>query len=415
MALSGRHLRVGCELWLPWVNITEEADGTVTTSGVCIDLLNVIAEKLNFTYSFYRPSDREWGRELPNGSFTGMIGMCQRKEVDVALGPFVMAWDRFQAADFSTTIHFDQYGIILPRPRREVDLSGVAKPLSWQVWMSLGISICISLLIGLIINQIRKNYIGGDRGPTTEKIQTSWITKVMLAENVNPLPRAPTARMYIITWMLVGLIMHAAYGGVLISLLVVPKVTVPVDSLEDLLSYGKIPWTIIAGSYIHNIFQKIKEGIFKEVLDKAVVMKNYDDENLLWGSLKRDKMALFTPVIGILKHMSDDYTRTGECNFYLAREGVLSAPYALAFPKESELIPLFDTWLNAQKESGLFSHSILKVTTNVTACMVRPGKEGGNELHALTFMDLSGIFFLFGIGTGISFLIFIIEVIVKRL
>ncbi|XP_066945382.1 probable glutamate receptor [Macrobrachium rosenbergii] len=414
MALSGRHLRVGCELWLPWANFTKEADGTVSANGVAIDLFNIVAEKLNFTYTIYRPSDQEWGREMPNGSFTGMIGMCQRKEVDVAIGPFVMAWDRYQAADYSTTIHFDQYGIILPRPRREVDLSGIAKPLSWEVWMSLGIAICISFLIGLVINALRKRYIVTGEYPSAEKIQASWLTKVMLAENVEPLPEAAPGRTYILTWMMGGFIIQAAYSGVLISLLVVPKVTVPVDSLQDLLSYGKIPWTIIAGSYLHNTFQKVKEGLYKEVLEDAIILTDYD-ENFLWSWLKRDKVALLTPVISVIKQMSDDYTLTGECNFYLAREGILSAPYALAFPKESDLIPHFNKWLNAQKESGIFSHSLLMETKNATACMVRPGKEGGHGLAALSFMDLSGIFFLFGIGIGISFIIFILEILVQKI
>ncbi|XP_068219312.1 glutamate receptor ionotropic, kainate glr-3-like [Palaemon carinicauda] len=415
MALSGRHLRVGCELWLPWSNTTSEPDGIVKTSGVSVDMLNIIAKKLNFTYSFYRPSDREWGRELPNGSFTGMIGMCQKNEVDVALGPFVMAWDRYQAADYSTPIHYDEYGLILPRPRREVDLSGVAKPLSWQVWMSLGLSIWVCLIIGLVMNQIRKRFVGGNRLLEKEKIQMSWIIRVVLAETVDRLPSGPTARIYIITWMLVGLIMQAAYSGVLISLLVVPKVPVPVDSVEDLASYGKIPLLVIIGNYVHNIFSKAKEGVYKEVLDKAIVRRNFAEESLLWATLKREKVALFTPVIGILKHMSDDYTLTGQCNFYLAKEGILPAHYALAFPKKSDLIPHFNKWLDAQKESGIISHSIFRFTTNVTACMARPGKEGGSDLTALTFMDLSGVFFAFGIGTGFSFIIFIIEIVLKRI
>ncbi|XP_068223835.1 glutamate receptor ionotropic, kainate glr-3-like [Palaemon carinicauda] len=149
MALTGHHLTVGAQTWNPWI---KSLDASLGYEGVLFDALNNIAEKLNFTYSVISPADRQWGTELPNGSFSGMIGMCQRKEVDVALGPFALSWSRAKAADFSTVFHFDDYGIMTPRPKREADLSGVAKPLSWQVWTSLVIAVCVSMVVGVIIN-----------------------------------------------------------------------------------------------------------------------------------------------------------------------------------------------------------------------------------------------------------------------
>ncbi|KAK3851049.1 hypothetical protein Pcinc_042274 [Petrolisthes cinctipes] len=72
MALSGTHLRVAAEVWVPWVKIEQHIQVGFTTSGILIEFLDLFASKLNFTYSVVRPADREWGRTLPNGTMTGM-------------------------------------------------------------------------------------------------------------------------------------------------------------------------------------------------------------------------------------------------------------------------------------------------------------------------------------------------------
>ncbi|XP_068218545.1 glutamate receptor ionotropic, kainate glr-3-like [Palaemon carinicauda] len=294
MALTGRHLIVGAQTWNPWVKTT---DASLGYTGILYKVLNTIANKLNFTYSVISPADRQWGRELPNGSFSGMIGMCQRKEVDLALGPFALSWSRSKAADFSSVFHFDDYGILTPRPEREADLSGFAKPLSWQVWVSLAIAVIISLVVGLIINYITdhviKVFLHPNEVTSLEMIEISWITKVMLAEAVSPLPKKNTGRIYILSWMIIGFIIHAAYSSILISLLAVPKVPIPVDSLEDLLAYGKYPWVMIKGSHLHAVMQETDSQIYKKTLDRAILLTDYVPIE------KREPNAYLTVVITI--------------------------------------------------------------------------------------------------------------------
>ena len=51
----------------------------------------------------------------------------------MALGPFGVTYQRAKVVDFSIPLFVDQFGIFLPRPRLESDLTGVAKPLAGQV------------------------------------------------------------------------------------------------------------------------------------------------------------------------------------------------------------------------------------------------------------------------------------------
>ncbi len=48
--------------------------------------------------------DGAWGGKLNNGSFTGIIGMVERGDVEIGISAFSMTRDRAQAVDFLDVI-----------------------------------------------------------------------------------------------------------------------------------------------------------------------------------------------------------------------------------------------------------------------------------------------------------------------
>ncbi|XP_066985190.1 uncharacterized protein [Macrobrachium rosenbergii] len=186
---------------------------------------------------------------------------------------------------------------------------------------------------------------------------------------------------------------------------------IPVNSLQDLLSHGKIPWLIELGSHIHHTFMKAESGLYKKILKDAVIIKAFGAERE-WA--RKQRLAAIIPITSMKKALSDDYSKTSSCFYYIAREPVVAVPFALAFPKGSDLVQHFNKWLDAQKESGIIDHSIIRETANATACLVSPGKEGSKGYLPFSVLDLSGIFLIFVVGTGISLVTFGIELLVKR-
>ncbi|XP_071528865.1 probable glutamate receptor [Panulirus ornatus] len=480
MSLSGRHLKVAADIWVPWVDLREAAkeEGgrglgglTLTASGVAAEFFDMIATKLNFTYALVMPPDREWGRGMPNGSFTGMIGMCQRKEVDMALGPFGVTWERAQVVDFSSTLYMDGFGIFLPRPRLERDLAGFTKPLAWQVKPSsmVGMEPSVHIRHRQHLLKFLKNYmtswswcrycgkrmiilpfapcfvlpvflqippsltslgsrrflspagnpeitVPADRpryttrardGHLFEAFPYIWFAQAVLRQPISVLPRAAAGRVFLGTWMVATIVLSSAYKGVLTSLLAVPMVTVPVDSLEDLVNHGKIPWANERGTSLHQLFSDAESGLYKMVNDGgSLVVNAYQARH----RIKEERMAVLCDFFTMRKIMSDDFGRTGECHYYIAAEPIKSAPLAFAFPRGSPLTPHFNRWMAPLKESGLVSRSVLELTSNATACLVAPGKEGGlGSTLVLTLSDLAGVFLLFVGGLVLGVLIWTLE------
>ncbi|XP_037795090.1 probable glutamate receptor [Penaeus monodon] len=412
MALSGRHLRVGADIWVPWVDLRRQKDGSLGASGVAAAFFDIIAAKLNFSYTLVMPEDREWGRGLPNGSFTGMIGMCQREEVDMALGPFGVTWERAQVVDFSSTLYVDGFGIFLPRPRQERDLAGFTNPLAWQlyaiIWQKepedclhgiesshfiyplryghlLGPSFLFTLALGIVMNWLaRRCFRATDDAAVDDQgdvvLRPLWVVQALLIESIEKLPSRSSSRALLAAWLLAGLILSSAYRGVLTSLLAVPRVTVPVDSLEDLVSYGKIPWANEKGTSLHQLFGAKKymdatSGLYKTIHDKGTLVVNAYEAR---ERIKRERMAVLCDFFTMRKIMSDDFTQTGACNYYIAADPIKMA---------------------ALVESGMVSRSVLALTSNATACLVAPGKEeGAKGSLVFTLIDLAGAFLLLAGG-----------------
>ncbi|XP_037803567.1 uncharacterized protein LOC119597979 [Penaeus monodon] len=197
------------------------------------------------------------------------------------------------------------------------------------------------------------------------------------------------------TWMVVSLILSSAYQGILTSLLAVPRVEVPVDSLQDLLDYGRMPWSVEYGTALHQLFGDAKSGFYKKIHDGSFLVTSSFEER---ERMKKERFAILCDFFSMKLIMSDDYGKTGECSYYIAKEVIWSASMAFVFQKDSDVTKHFNKWIVMMRESGLVDRYLQEATTNVTACMVPPGEEAGKGSSlVLSFLDLGGVFlFMFG-------------------
>ena len=89
--LRNKHLIVEGEYWSPFL-MYEYLDDDPSTplegtySGVMWDLLLFMQKARNFTFTMVTKADYVWGECFSINNCTGMIGMVNRKEVDLAIG-----------------------------------------------------------------------------------------------------------------------------------------------------------------------------------------------------------------------------------------------------------------------------------------------------------------------------------------
>ena len=253
-SLKGRHIVVAAENWLPYFYFHENDDCNVNIvedqqcyEGIMYDLLLHMSLALNFTYDLVRPPDGKWGVGNADNEWNGMLGMIKRKEVDFALGPFGVIYERTKACDFTQPVLIDYWATLVPL-KLEVDPWSLLRAFSPGVWLGFCLSVVSVLTTFIIMNRI---FSGNN------KIWTSYFGYVARTVFNEPPGWTPNAYAFekVLTgvWAAFALIMAVAYSSNLISILTVPSVPPHVDSAEDLVGQKDMGWAITSGSILDQV------------------------------------------------------------------------------------------------------------------------------------------------------------------
>ncbi|KAG7175741.1 Glutamate receptor ionotropic, delta-1-like 19, partial [Homarus americanus] len=236
---TDRCLLVAVSQWPPYV-MGNFPDYT----GASIDIFKVIQKKLGFCYEFMRPPDGLWGAPLRNGSWFGMMGMMQRKEADMAIGPFGVTLSRSSVADFSVPILSTDHTIFYPRPLVEPDLLGFTKAFTLTVWAAVLASLVVVTAAALICHFI-----------SPPRLSWLWGYMVLLGQVLLKRKSGAGERVVVAVWLLASLILAVVYKSNLKALLIVPKVRIPFDSLEELVTQDEMKWNFPKGSIVQSFFE----------------------------------------------------------------------------------------------------------------------------------------------------------------
>ncbi|XP_071545480.1 glutamate receptor ionotropic, kainate 4-like [Panulirus ornatus] len=83
-----------------------------TFVGPFANLVDYLSTAQNFSYQYVVSPDRLWGFKRVDGSWTGMIGMVKREEVDVAFAPFGVTSTRAKVIDFTHPVLIQYWAML---------------------------------------------------------------------------------------------------------------------------------------------------------------------------------------------------------------------------------------------------------------------------------------------------------------
>ncbi|XP_071548115.1 glutamate receptor-like [Panulirus ornatus] len=356
--------------------------------GPMANLLDILADKVNFDYELVQPSDHVWGIPQPNGSWTGLLGMLQRKEVEVAFGPFVVTPQRETVCDFSYPIFADDFAILMVRPTLQSNISGFLKPFAMKVWLLTLVSL-VSVVIAMTVLERMEGKI---HFFTTRNIYSKaslWAVQTLTQESSHWLPRKDGGRIIVSTWLLASLVFMSSYSGILTAMLTIPRVIIPIDSLEDLVSQSDLPWRIEANAMIYQYFQEAKGGLKQRVFRDSA--GTFQDCWAARGSIANGDFAAICDRMTMKTAMSWDFSTTGRCHLYISRENVYSnAILSVAFKINSTYRARADQIIHTVREAGMVDKWIQEQVTNTSQCLRPPNSDRREGISPLNFEAFSG-------------------------
>lgn len=72
-------------------------------------LIDLLAKKLRFSYELVFPRDGEYGRLLPDGNWTGLVGMIHHGDAGIIIDDLSITESRSKAIDFSQPYFTDRW------------------------------------------------------------------------------------------------------------------------------------------------------------------------------------------------------------------------------------------------------------------------------------------------------------------
>ena len=399
--LNGINLRV-CTI--PWGSYVIQYDNG-TYSGYYIEVLNIIASKLNFTYTVYQPPDGKYGIK-EDGEWNGMIRELINKKADVVA---VLAYsdERNEIVDQPTTSVTTDYGLIMYHTVEPMSMSIalLAKPFSRNTWLCFW-AITIAASLAFVFTQRWGRY--GSRQFSLP--QCTYIFRASLNQGSPVIPKCLSSRIIYSIYSLGYIIIMALYTALLVSFLAVQQTYIPFRTMMEVAENTEYKLGTIGGSlsYALNVQANFKPGTVAHelkskmlrdaALDPSVFSANSEDHI---EKLEKEKYAFYTTY--------SDYESIAQTSCSVA-------------PLHEKGFLVFNGYM-LQKNSiytKYFDNILMHIHEGELDVQIRktfwPKPKQCTKHHDSTVRlgNLYGVFYILFVGILLAFLIFLLEYMMQK-
>ncbi|XP_066980555.1 glutamate receptor ionotropic, delta-1-like isoform X2 [Macrobrachium rosenbergii] len=311
---------------------------TYVPKGSLVDILEIIYGELGYCTEWVLGDGWQYGRQLPNKSWTGIIGQLMRGEIDASGTLLSQSPSRMSVIDFSVPLYMDTQAMIYQRPVILSDLAGFAKPYTGQVWLLLFISLIMAFLLTFVFHRYTDGFQQSKRsfsGAESVWVSAEWTIGTLLSQPCAWFPRSVAMKIVIGTWFVATFVIGSVYRGNLKAMLILPKLRLPFDNLHELIE-SKLPTYVPAGSALmQTIYEARADSQFYQLQQQIV---HESDIAKAKKMIITGKTVAFTSQYLLAYMIHEVYALTKSCPLYMASEKFFeTTSISFAFPKGSAL------------------------------------------------------------------------------
>ncbi|KAK7468196.1 hypothetical protein BaRGS_00036557 [Batillaria attramentaria] len=407
---NNRTLTVATKVWPPFVIVSNGTNGTLEYTGLCMDMLRELSLYLNFSYVLVEPPWQEgWGDQTQYGNWTGLVGMLERQEADVVIGPVSFSTNRVLVMDATVPFATNRLAAIFRMPDPLLSKwKTYLRPFRGEVLLCLGITLLgITCLVHVMawINPANRSQQNKKQksfpGPSPD--DGFWyLYGALLSQGGIRLPQSSSARMLISAWWLFSIVIGATYSGNLIAFLTVQIEDKPFETLAELLdqdtyswgSLGKTSTTMLLMESKNPVLKGLGDGIRERMAsDPSVLDLDYQVHH---DKVESGGYAFITDSIS-----ADAWVRD-QCDFAMIEGDGVSMPvdpYAVYLPRHSSFTRLFNDVMRIV-EAGLIEKWKRDWWTDSLRC----AKSIVTESEPIYVHDVQSVLYAGLVGFGLALL-----------
>ncbi|XP_047325077.1 glutamate receptor 2.7-like [Impatiens glandulifera] len=391
---NGKQLMIGVPVKVEksdFLNLIIESDTNETkVTGYVIDVFDAVMAKLPYHVSYkYVPFATPDGK--PMGDYNELVYQVSLGKYDAVVGDVTIVANRSLYVDF--TLPFMDSGVTMFVPYKDKKNNNplaFLKPLTWDLWVTSG---CFFIFIGFVI-WILEHKPNGDFGSSqsdNEGCTSFWssFSTLFLAHREEVVSNL--ARLVVIIWGFLVLILTQSYTASLTSLMTVQQLEPSITDVQDLIIKGQsigYPKGSFVFSYLKQMGCKDSQlKMFKSMKDLDSAFSN---KSIVAAF---DESPYLKQLVG--RHCFK-YTMIGP--------NLKTGGFGFGFPRGSPLVSDVSREILNVTEGGEMEKIENKWFGNEKSCPQQDPKAGSSNLSLGNFW---GLFLIVGSASSIAVIIFL--------
>ncbi|XP_068211922.1 glutamate [NMDA] receptor subunit 1-like [Palaemon carinicauda] len=327
------------EVPCPYLNRTTNEIQLMCCWGYCIDLLQTLSTRNNFTFELELSPDGNYGEYAVNEQgkkeWNGMIGQLVSEEdgIDMIVAPLTINPERSNAISFSKPFKYQGITILVKRVPREPTLVSILQPFRDTLWLMLLATVHVIALLMWILDRLSPVYkITGDDTDSLSFTEAFWFSwAVILNSGLSEgTPRCISGRILGIIWGGFAMIIVASYTANLAAFLVLESPVTSITGINDprLRNPGEnFTFATIRGSAVNTFFQRKTEW---SNMYRVMEMNNYDSVDDALQAVRDGTLQAF-----IWESSRLEYEAAQDCDLLTVGELFGRSGYGLGLKKGS--------------------------------------------------------------------------------
>ncbi|KAK3594279.1 hypothetical protein CHS0354_035178, partial [Potamilus streckersoni] len=208
--------------------------------GYCIDLAEELSQRLNFTYTIQLVKDKNYG-QIEHGAWNGIIAELLNYEADIAVAALTITEAREKVVDFTKPFMNTGISLMIKKPENEKPgFLSFMQPLSYKVWLCItmgfsGVSLILYMVGRLSPYEWQRQDSANEPSDSYSLKNTFWFSLgALMQQGPDMFPRSLSGRVLGSVWWFFTLIIVSSYTANLAAFLTFEKLTVPINSVDDL-------------------------------------------------------------------------------------------------------------------------------------------------------------------------------------
>ena len=240
-------------------------------------------------------------------------------------GPFRVTPNRARAVDFTTPVLTGYYKAVIPLQHKS-KMWYFTDPFTIAVWIVIFLCIPIYTITMGVADHVYN-------GPVDWVHLCGFVLRNTLSEQSSmPTNTLAYQKVLVITWLFSTLVLVQAYAGSLTAMLSKPIFHDLIKSVPELLNQDKVALVIEKGTMAEHFTRSAETGsAMRRYFEKATIMPQMSHQERIKYGCYTNKIGKDKKIFGSLCHMDDiytllsqDYSNTGKCNFYLIKDNLFT-------------------------------------------------------------------------------------------